>query len=80
MIHITGTSAVKVGDYVNGMRLVVNTGFTGTITVTDANGTQAVITNPVVGNFFTYHGLQGAVNVTCSVAGDVTAYPLNREV
>lgn len=79
MTHITGTSATLVNSGSLGILIQVNTGFTGTITVADTNGTQAVVTNPVVGNAFRYYGLTGAVTVTSSATGDITVSSLSHQ-
>lgn len=79
--HITasGAQVIAVAD---GIQIVVNLGFTGTITVTTAGSTQygtpastvAVVTNPVTGQTFTYRNLrtQGAISVNPSTTTDLT--------
>lgn len=79
MLHITDTSVHTVANSSLGILIQVNTGFTGTITVADSNATQAVATNPVVGNAFRYYGLAGAVTVTSSATGDITVSTLNHQ-
>lgn len=79
MTHLTAAGAAKVADNAYGILITVNTGLTGSITVTDANGTQAVITNPVVGNMFRYFGLTGQVNVNPSATCDITVSILNHQ-
>jgi hypothetical protein len=82
MIHITGTSAVNIPPCA-GIRITTNTGITGTVTVVDGAGTtQAVITNPAVGNAFAYYGLTSSsaspATVTASAVGDFTVSILSR--
>lgn len=83
MIHITDTAAHNLPPCA-GIRITVNTGFTGTITLVDSAGTiQAVVTNPVVGNNLTYYGLVSNIavvppTVTCSATGDITVSILSR--
>lgn len=82
MIHITDTAAHNLPPCA-GIRITVNTGFTGTITLVDSAGTtQAVVTNPVVGNSFTYYGLISntavPATVTSSATGDITVSILSR--
>jgi hypothetical protein len=84
MIHITGTSAVNI-PMCAGIRITTNTGITGTVTLVDGAGTtQAVITNPAVGNTFTYYGLINNLTtpatVTASAVGDFTVSILSRTV
>lgn len=81
-IHVTGTGAVPVstttpGLPVRGIRITVNTGFSGTITTVDGSGTIGIATNPAVGNSFIYDGLLSPVTVTNSAAGDTTISLLN---
>jgi hypothetical protein len=78
MIHITDTTVAALGTPVN-ILVQVNAALTGTITVADGRGTQAVITNPTVGNIFRYYGLQGAVTATASTTCDVTVSNLSRQ-
>lgn len=78
-VHITGTASVPISaGNVRGLRLTVNTGFTGTITTTDGTGVIAIVTTPVAGNSFLYSGLLGPVSVQNSAAGDVTASILSN--
>lgn len=82
MIHITGTGAVSIPPAA-GIRLTVNTAVTGTYTLVDGAGTtQAVITNPIAGNSFTYYGLISTIaapaTITGSATGDATLSILSR--
>lgn len=82
MIHVTGTGAVSLPPAA-GIRLTINAALTGTYTLVDGNGTtQAVITNPTVGNSFPYYGLVSTIAVpatlTASGAGDATISILSR--
>lgn len=72
MIHVT-TAATYTISGAAGLRITVNAALTGTITVADTNGTQAVITNPVVGSEYNYFGFApGAVTVINSATADAT--------
>jgi hypothetical protein len=63
-----------------GLLLECNTGFTGTITLADARGTFAVITNPTTTASYRYFGLQGAMTAIVSGSGcDATASLLNHQ-
>ncbi len=62
--HSPTTTAIK------RVTIVINAALTGTITVADASGAvKAIITNPAVGNSFSYMDLVG-VTVTASAIGD----------
>lgn len=72
MIHVT-TAATYILPSCAGIRITVNTALTGTITVADINGTQAIITNPTVGTEYNYFGFApGAVTVVNSATADAT--------
>lgn len=82
MIHITDTAAHNLPPCA-GIRITVNTGFTGTITLVDSAGTtQAIITNPATSNSFTYYGLISTTatpaTITDSAAADITVSILSR--
>lgn len=77
MIYIT-TTATATLPVTNGIRITVNAGLTGTLTVTDAGSNVAIITNPAVGNSFIYYGFKGIPTVTSSGTCDVTVSILNR--
>lgn len=63
-----------------GLLVEINAGFTGTITLADARGTFAVITNPTVSTTCRYYGLQGAMTAIVSGTGcDATISQLNRQ-
>jgi hypothetical protein len=84
MIHVTGTTAVSLPPAA-GIRLTVNAALTGTYTLVDGLGvTQAVVTNPTVGNTFTYYGLIGTLSspatLTASATGDATISILSRTI
>lgn len=84
MIHITNTAANNIPPCA-GIRITVNTGFTGTITLVDGAGTtQAVVTTPATGNSFTYYGListnASPATVTSSATGDITISILSRTI
>lgn len=78
MTHITAATTNAVGTP-RGVLIQINLGWTGTITVADANGTQAVITNPVLGQSYKYWGFTGAVSVvTTGTTEDCTVSNLER--
>lgn len=82
MIHITGTGVNNLPACA-GVRVTINTGLTGTITITDGAGiVQAIITNPVTGNTFTYYGMvsvgQNGGTLVASAIGDITVSILSR--
>lgn len=84
MIHITDTAAHNIPACA-GIRITINTGFTGTFTLVDGAGTtQAVITNPVIGNSFTYYGLISSsaspATLTAAATGDSTVSILSRTI
>lgn len=76
MIHITAATTTNLPQAA-GVKITVNAALTGTITLTDANGTQAIITNPGVGNSFNYFGLSGLSNIVTSATCDLTVSILN---
>lgn len=63
----------------NGLFIQVNAALTGTITVTDATGTLAVITNPGVGNGFRYFGVTGIPTIVTSATCDITVSYLSNQ-
>lgn len=63
----------------NGLLVQVNTALTGTVTVNDATGTIAVITNPTVGTAYTYYGLAGVPTIVTSATCDITASLLSNQ-
>jgi hypothetical protein len=77
MVYLT-TATTKTLGAVPGILVTINLGFTGTITVADADGTKALITNPVLGNSFRYYGFNGSVSVTNSATGDITVSVLQK--
>jgi hypothetical protein len=46
MTYLTAAGTYNIAVQPYGIYVEVNTGFTGTITIADVRGTQAVITNP----------------------------------
>lgn len=80
-IHIT-TGTVTVATATDGIRITVNLGFTGTITVAALGSTQygtpaqtlGIITNPVTGQNYTYRNLrtQGAITVAPNTTTDLS--------
>lgn len=85
MIHIASAATTNIPPCA-GIRITVNTGYTGTCTLTDGAGTtQAVVTNPVTGNFYVYYGLISstaapATLVTTGAGMDITVSILSRTV
>lgn len=86
MKYITASGAVTVvpavagSAYATGLLITVNAALTGTITVADINGTQAIITNPAAGAAYRYYGLEGTVTVNPSATCDITVSVLNKSV
>lgn len=75
--HITtGTTQVTTRPVWSG-NIVINTGFTGTLTVVDntsgSTPVYAVITDPVVGSVFPIWGLKSGLRIIASTTVDVTA-------
>lgn len=54
------------------VHIQVNTALTGTITVTDAGATTAIITNPPVGTQYEYWDFTGPATVVTSATCDIT--------
>lgn len=77
-IHVT-TGATTTLPQTNGLLIQVNAALTGTITVNDATGAIAVITNPVVGNQYLYYGLSGVPTVVTSTTCDITLSLLSNQ-
>lgn len=77
MIHITTAATYQAGK-ARGIILQFNAGLTGTATIADDNGTQAIITNPTVGQPYKYFGFTGAVTVVTSATTDATISNLER--
>lgn len=79
MIHITTAQAYTVPGAA-GILLQINaTTASQVITIADTVGTQAIITSPLVGQSYTYHGFaQGAITVTTTQASDATISVLSR--
>lgn len=72
--HFTASGAQTVAAQ-GGLRkllIQVNAALTGTITLTDGVGTQAIITNPTVGSVFQYWDLVGQVQVNPSATCDIS--------
>lgn len=73
--HFTGASAINaVAQAAKRVRITINTGFTGTLTISDETGIAGspvvgIITNPVVGQFFDYWGIQSGLTITPSGTG-----------
>lgn len=78
MTYITTGATTSVGSPV-GILITVNAALTGTITVTDATVTKAIITNPTVGSAFRYHGFGGAVAIVTSTTCDITVSSINHQ-
>lgn len=81
-IHITSAATYNVGPStagvaVRGITLQFNTTMTGTATVADGIGTQAIVTNPTVGQPYQWAGLLSPVTVVTSATTDATVSVLN---
>lgn len=77
--NITASGAVnQYAGQVRMLRLTINKALTGTIIISDETGTAgtplvATITNPAVGDFYDYFGLQTGVTINPSGTTDITA-------
>jgi hypothetical protein len=79
MTYLTAAGTYNIAVQPYGIYVEVNTGFTGTITIADVRGTQAVITNPTTQSNYRYYGFQGAVTAVVAGAGnDTTISILNH--
>ena len=80
MTYLTAAGTYTLAPNAYGLYLEINSNtFTGTITIADARGTQAVITNPAGTNNYRYYGFQGALTAVVSGTGlDATASILNH--
>lgn len=78
--NITTAATHTIASYADGILIQNNAALTGTIVVAVGGTTIATITNPAVGNTFTYGGLhgQGTVTITPSATCDITVSMLNR--
>lgn len=74
--NMTAGATVTRTGRVYSVLVTVNTGFTGTITITDTDGTTslpvAVITNPATGGAYRYWDFQLGLSVVTSATGDIT--------
>lgn len=80
-VHIT-TGTVTVANAADGIRITVNLGYTGSLTVATLGSTQygtaattlGIVTNPVTGQEYTYRNLrtQGAITVAPSTTTDLS--------
>lgn len=73
MTYITTGATTTIADGGYGLLIQVNAALTGTITVTDAGVTKAIITNPTVGQQYRYLGFKGAIALVTSTNCDITA-------
>lgn len=85
-LSITTTAATPIG-LARAIRITVNTGFTGNLTVVTAGSTQYgttgqtfTIVNPITGQTFAYGGLheQGIVTITAGAACDLAVTKVNK--
>lgn len=79
MTYITTAQTYVIAPQAYGILIQVNGALTGTLTVADGRGIQAVITNPTGGSFYRYYGLQGPVSVANSAIADVTVSTLSHQ-
>lgn len=81
MIHITDTASHTIStSSPRGIRINFNLATTGTVTVADGIGTQAIITNPTIATpAWEAYGFQGTVTVTSSATTDLTVSVLNNK-
>lgn len=77
MIHVT-TGSTTTLPLAYGVTIMVNAALTGTITVNDAGNAVAVITNPTVGQPYSYWGFNGVPTIVTSTTCDVTIMPFSK--
>lgn len=77
-IHITASGSQNIINGAAGILVMCNAALTGTVTLADANGTFAVITNPAVGGYFVYTGTQGQITCNPSATCDLSISVLSR--
>lgn len=77
MKYITASGAQTIVDKADGILIQNNAALTGTITVTDAGTTVAIITDPAVGSLFMYRGFNGAIAVNPSTTCNITVSVLS---
>jgi hypothetical protein len=78
MTRITSASTYTIGN-TYGIRVEIAAALTGTVTIADANGTQAVlpIAHPVGAK--EYYGFTGVVTVVNSATEEITVSALNHQ-
>lgn len=78
MTRITTAATYTIGQ-VYGLRLEIATALTGTVTIADSRGTQAVLPIAAAAAGKVYYGFQGAVTITNSATEEITVSALNRQ-
>lgn len=78
MTRIT-TAATTVIGRCYGIRIEVAAALTGTVTITDTNGTQAVLPIACPAGGKVYYGFTGSVSITNSATEEMTVSLLNRQ-
>lgn len=78
MTRITSATTTTLGRCY-GIRLEIAAALTGTVTISDNNGTQAIlpIASPAVGRV--YYGFTGPVSIVNSATEEITVSLLNRQ-
>lgn len=78
MTRITTAATYTIGA-VYGLRLEIATALTGTVTIADSRGTQAVLPISAAASGKVYYGFQGSVTVTNSATEEITVSALNHQ-
>lgn len=78
MIYITSSGSTTVADSCVGILIQVNAPLTGTITITDATVTKAVLASVVPVGQYRYYGFKGAAAVNPSATCDITVSILQQ--
>lgn len=77
MIRITSATTTTVGRCY-GIRLEIATALTGTVTIADGNGTQAVLPVAAAASGKVYMGFTGSVTIVNTATEEITVSVLQR--
>lgn len=78
MTRITTAATYTIGA-AYGLRLEIATALTGTVTIADSRGTQAVLPVAAAAGGKVYYGFVGSITVTNSATEEITVSVLNRQ-
>lgn len=78
MTRITTAQTYTIGRCY-GLRLEIATALTGTVTIADNNGTQAVLPIAAAAGSKVYYGFNGPVTVVTTATEEITVSVLNRQ-